>query len=317
MTRPRVDTIRREGTHDPRSPAATLPRFAHEQGRQQLVEEALPHSSVSSSTDGPRRNTDAHWEWFDPEAYFKQNYATLRDDDKQILEITGEYFARNMPVDDGNERRAIDVGAGVNLYPSMAMLPFCGSITLYEYARPNVDWLRRHKREAWKNSWKDCAPRFWGVLKNLPHGPHGTVESPLKRLTDQIEIRRGSIYDLRCDKPWDLGTMFFVAESITEDPDQCQQGIDRFLNALTVGAPFVIAFMEHRLNGYHVAGESFPSTDIDESDIRKYLEEKTQLDDVQHIGVDHTPLDDPYSGMVVACGRTRASDSPGSAPDME
>lgn len=259
-------------------------------------------SSASRRTRRFRRNTDARWDWFNSDVYFKQNYAALRNDDQRILRITAEHFANCLPVDRGDHRRAIDVGTGVNLYPAMAMLPFCGSITLYEYARPNVKWLRRNKRSGWVNTWDDCAQEFWDVLEGLPHD---AIDVPLERLTGQIEIRRGNVYDLPSDEPWDLGTMFFVAESITEDPDQFQHGIDRFLEALKPGAPFVIAFMEHRLKGYHVAGESFPSTDIDEGDVRRYLSAHAELDVVEHIDVDHSPLDDPYSGMIVACGRTR------------
>jgi hypothetical protein len=284
------------------SSACELRPGAAQRGRQQPVDDVPPPNDVS--TEDIRRNTDADWEYFNPDVYFKQNYAELRDDDRQILRITAEHFAQHLPVDASTERRAIDVGTGVNLYPAMAMLPFSGSITLYEYAPPNVQWLEHQRRQAWAGSWKSRAPEFWNVLKGLPHD---AIEAPLQRLSGLIEIRPGNIYDLPCDEPWDLGTMFFVAESITEDPDQFHHGIDRFLNALRVGAPFVFAFMEHRLNGYHVAGQSFPSTDIGEEDVRKLLNGRTNLDFVKHIDVDNTPLEDPYSGMLVACGRTSAS----------
>lgn len=266
------------------------------------MNEVRSDTDASKSAETVRRNIDARWDCFDPDAYFKKNYATLRHDDEQILRLTAEHFAAALSVDQASERRAIDVGAGVNLYPAMAMLPFCQSITLYEYAPPNIEWLRRQRDTAWEDSWNACAKQFWDVLETLPHA---SIAAPLQQLTDQIEIRPGSIYDLPA-KSWDLGTMFFVTESITEDRAQFRQGIDRFLNALKPGAPFVIAFMEHRKRGYHVAGEPFPSTDIGENDIRGYLGSMTQQLVVKHIDVDHTPLDDPYSGMVVACGKIPA-----------
>lgn len=269
--------------------------------------DVLPNTATSE-TDAVRLNGDAAWETFTSEVYFKQNYAALREDDKEIIRTMGKYLAEHFKGHPSTTRRAIDVGTGVNLYPALAMLPFCGSITLYEYAPTNLEWLRREKGLAWANSWKVPAPHFWAVLEDLP--PYGAVDAPLQQLTDRIDIQQGSLFELRSDQPWDLGTMFFVAESITEDPDQFRQGIDRFLSALRVGAPFVIAFMEGRENGYHVAGQSFPSTDIYESDVRQYLSAKTHLDVVKHIPHEvEAPLDDPYTGMVVACGRTRASAS--------
>src|SRR5438309_1391553 len=82
-------------------------------------------------------------------------------------------------------------------------------------------------------------------------------------------------------------------------------GVDRFLTALAPGAPFVIAFMEHRTRGYHVGAEPFPSTDIGVSDVVDYLKDRVELKEPEpvHIGVGNEPLDDPYTGMIVAYGR--------------
>lgn len=258
-------------------------------------------------TRGVTRNADADWARFDPDVYFRKNYADLRDDDRQILRITADHFCKCLPVDQ-RSRRAVDVGAGVNLYPALAMLPFCASITLYEYAPSNLAWLHSQRGSGWAGSWKDSAGKFWAVLDDLPHGE---ISEPLQQLSDQIEIEPGSLFDLDPEVPWDLGTMFFVAESITEDRQQFEQGIDRFLGALKARAPYVIAFMEGRTEGYCVAGESFPSTAITKADVESYLGRQTQLDRIERIEHTMEPVvdelsDRPYTGMVVACGRTSA-----------
>lgn len=248
-----------------------------------------------------RRNKDARWDHFDPDAYYKKNYAGLRVDDEQILALTAQHFVEHFSTADGRRRRAIDVGTGVNLYPAMAMLPFCRRVTLYEFAKPNLRWLRRERLTGWRHSWRHAFDEFWGVLESQPYA---AIRWPLARLTIQVKIRRGSIYELPVEGKWDMGTMFFVAESITEDPAQFRQGVDRFLQALKPGAPFVIAFMEGRREGYHVAGEPFPSTDIQEGDIQAYVASRATIE-LKHIDViDGEELDDPYSGMVVAYGKT-------------
>ncbi|CAM5649016.1 hypothetical protein SANTM175S_10556 [Streptomyces antimycoticus] len=57
----------------------------------------------------------------------------------------------------------------------------------------------------------------------------------------------GSLFDL-CSgaERWDLGTMFFVAESITTSLDEFRRGVGCFMSALNPGAPFAAAFMETR-----------------------------------------------------------------------
>src|SRR6184192_2383524 len=86
-----------------------------------------------------RGNRDYPWDDFSPEEYFKYNYADMRDDDRQIVELVSDFFAKafsNASLPSG--ARGIDVGTGSNLYPALTMLPFCESLTLYEYSASNV-----------------------------------------------------------------------------------------------------------------------------------------------------------------------------------
>jgi hypothetical protein len=260
--------------------------------------------ALGGSTSHPAyRNKSAPWSEFDPEAYFKKNYRRLRNDDARILGLTCEHFVGAL-ADHEEPLRGVDVGAGVNLYPSMAMLPFCGSITLYEHAAPVVTWLKHQRNREWADSWGRCWRDYNRVLWRCGdrYKERGQV---LERLDGVLRIRSGNIYGLEPRMPWDLGTMFFVAESITEDYDEFEAGLERFLGALKPGAPFVIALMEHR-RGYKVAGRKFPSTDISKGDVERYFGRKSTLRDVVRIGlVDDLLDDDPYTGMLVARGWTK------------
>jgi hypothetical protein len=66
---------------------------------------------------------------------------------------------------------------------------------------------------------------------------------------------------------WDLGTMFFVAESITEAPEEFRAAVAGFIGALRPGAPFAAAFMAGS-DGYPVAGTYFPALPITPDDVR-------------------------------------------------
>ena len=97
--------------------------------------------------DRPVRNGDCRWDRFNPEWYFHQNYGALRPDDHQLMLWMRDEFLHRLRLR-GDFRHGIDIGPGSNLYPAMALAPFCQKITLRDYAQPNVDWLSReiHRR---------------------------------------------------------------------------------------------------------------------------------------------------------------------------
>src|SRR5690349_18041377 len=85
-------------------------------------------------------NEDFPWDTFDSAAYFEHNYSKLRDDDEQIIGIVADFFQENEPLR-RLRPRAIDVGAGANLYPALTMLPFAAELHLVEPAFTNRGWL--------------------------------------------------------------------------------------------------------------------------------------------------------------------------------
>src|SRR5215813_2214758 len=88
----------------------------------------------------PSLNGEVDWSAFDSEAYFAHNYRTLRDDDREIMKIVRDWFVTAAI---GPEAVGVDVGTGTNLYPALAMLPFCSRLELRELSPPNVAWLKK------------------------------------------------------------------------------------------------------------------------------------------------------------------------------
>ena len=82
-------------------------------------------------------------------------------------------------------------------------------------------------------------------------------------------VEQRSVFDLPAAQ-WDLGTMFFVAESITEDPAEFRDAVARFVGALKPGAPFAATFMAGS-DGYPVAGTRFPALPITAADVSEHL----------------------------------------------
>ncbi|MFJ6723665.1 SCO2525 family SAM-dependent methyltransferase [Streptomyces sp. NPDC091281] len=278
-------------------------------------------------------NGDVPWDAFDPKEYIKRNYLEIQPVDREILVRVRDHFRDHFrdhsaargdggprgavpeagaPGSGGRGRGAetvgIDVGAGPNLYPALAMLPWCDRITLLERSARNLDYLRG-QLPGYDANWD----QFWEVLKSGEDGAGAAYTAldadPRDRLRRAVgEPVSGSLFDLRDRGPaWDLGTMFFVAESITTSLEEFRRGVGCFMNALKPGAPFAAAFMEHS-EGYRVGSQEFPARDIDEEEVRNVL------DPYAAAGMEVALMDNPqqlvrhgYTGMILACGRRRTT----------
>jgi hypothetical protein len=250
-------------------------------------------------------NADYPWDEFDPTEYFSHNYSELRHDDQQILDATRDFFSKvdrsagvSREAADDRPTVGLDLGSGTNLYPALAMLPFCAELTLWEFSASNAAWLRR-ETQAYSPSWD----KFWERLALAP--PYQDTADPRTTLAARSRVHQGSVFDLPT-AAWDMGTMFFMAESCTANPVEFAAATHRFIAALRPGAPFAAAFMENS-TGYHVGGRRFPAVSVTQETVRQCLEEVSGSLDVQHIDSGNTPLRDGYSGMILVLGTAGAN----------
>ncbi|HWC83210.1 MAG TPA: SCO2525 family SAM-dependent methyltransferase [Pseudonocardiaceae bacterium] len=258
--------------------------------------------------DEQRFNGDFPWDEFDTTAYLDHNYTHVREDDREILEIIAAHFARECGGERAGTLRGIDLGTGANLYPTLAMLPFCELVTLYEFSASNVSWLREERRGNWP-SWRTAWQGFWQVLSRMPAYDRATEPDMGAKLARHTTVEQGSVFDLQPtdDQHFDLGTMFFVAESITKEREEFRSAMRHFLGALRPGAPFAIALMEHSI-GYQVGDNHFPATDIDDSAVGQFLrEQKSTGVKIKRVGTGSDPVREGYTGMIIVCGRTRGA----------
>jgi len=256
-------------------------------------------------------NGDFPWDSFDSEWYHGLNYATLREDDRDILTIVRDFFTEaDAQAAAGAAWSGIDVGAGANLYPALCMLPFCERIRLHEFSASNVDWLRREIAGGYRATWDP----FWATLTERE--PYAAVEDPRARLEQVADVSQDSVFTLSDSggddvgprdvfnglsaRTWDVGTMFFGAESMTTDFVEFKLAVGRFLHCLRPGAPFAAAFMRDS-KGYTVGDVDFPAVAIKEQDVAECLEGLASRVDVQVTGLEAT-LRTGYGGMIVATG---------------
>jgi NNMT/PNMT/TEMT family protein len=244
-------------------------------------------------------NAEAPWNAFDPVAYIDHNYRFLRPDDAEILRVIRDHFIdhfRGKTRKSDEPVRAIDVGAGANLYPALAMLPWCDEITLFERSIANVDYLRGQCAH-YDSNWD----AFWDVLHS--EDPYRGVPDPRAEFGRVIRVEQGDLFDLdHHTGAWSLGTMFFVAESMSTSRAEFETGVERFMRALAPGSPFAAAFMEGSL-GYEVGAHAFPACSVSKSDVQESLIPYARGEvAITPVGMPGGALRPGYEGMIVACG---------------
>jgi NNMT/PNMT/TEMT family len=246
-------------------------------------------------------NSDAPWNTFSTHDYWRRNYRNLHEEDQEIIRRVSDFFIRAF-ADNPPAQWAIDVGSGTNLYPALLMLPWAERILLCDYSESNVSWLRDQiAADTGPWAWRP----FWQELREATG--YTDVDHPREQLREACVsepgyagIERFSIFDLP-EARWDLGTMFFVAESITQKPEDFLAAVERFVGALKPGAPFATAFMAGS-DGYRVSDTCYPAMPITRDYVRRHFTE-LGASELSVEDLDTKPqVRDGYAGMIVATG---------------
>ena len=199
-------------------------------------------------------NDAAAWSDFDADVYWRNNYGSVLPEDAEIIRCASKFLIEACG-ECSPYKRAVDVGAGANLYPGLLMLPWAEQIVFTEYASPNIDWLSQNLADT-PGEWR-WQP-FWDQVAGLPC--YRTIEDPRRMLAAGHEVQTLNIFDLP-RRSWDLGSMFFVADGMTTDQAEFQAAVRAFLDSLRPGSPFLMAFMEGS-TGYDVHDQWYPSVEV-------------------------------------------------------
>ncbi|MGW5971150.1 SCO2525 family SAM-dependent methyltransferase [Streptomyces sp. NPDC055186] len=239
------------------------------------------------------RNADAPWSQFDPEAYVDLDYRTTLEVDLLIVRLMRDHFSRCYEQGVPSSVRGVDVGAGANLYPALSMLPWCEKILLLECATPNVEYLERQTApEGYDEAWD----AFWNELSEAP--AYADVK-PKDRISESVRVERANLLDLDGQRRWDIGTMFFVADSMSECPDEFRRGVRCFMDVLNEKAPFAAAFMKESA-GYRVGEHCYPAYRVNVDQVRESLESFTSELEIHDL---HHMVRPGHEGIILALGR--------------
>jgi hypothetical protein len=123
---------------------------------------------------------------------------------------------------------------------------------------------------------------------------------PRRALESRAEVSQGNIFDLP-PRRYDVGTMFFVAESITGSVPEFERATRRFVGSLRRHAPFAAAFMKNS-RGYQVGSYRFPAVAVADNDVKECLDSVAYGVEVHVVSDGVNPLRDGYDGMILATG---------------
>jgi NNMT/PNMT/TEMT family len=240
-------------------------------------------------------NGDVPWNSFDSEDYFRRNYRVLLPEDRQVLRIAASFLAEHFRGSSAVDR-AIDVGAGTNLYPALLMLPWAAEIALLDVAESNVTWLSENVSQP-PVPWPWQA--YWDEISRFPG--YQDIAQPEQVLAVRSTVEQRNIFDL--DRAaWGLGSMFFVADGMTSVAEEFVEGVRSFVRALRPGAPFVATFME-KSAGYVVGGQDFPAVSVDRNSLNELFGTlSVEGFDIQETDRTNEVVRSGYEGMLVVTG---------------
>lgn len=238
------------------------------------------------------------WDGFNSQAYVNQNYGRgILPEDMRIMRFVAAEL-RDMDVTPGSLRTTADVGAGPNLYPGLLLAPYIaldGSLELIDRSTANLRYLT----DAMTNGTPAVWLEFERGLRRLGH------RTSIRRLRDVATVRTGSIFELPADR-YDAVMCFFVAESITADPDEFATAVDRLMRSVKPGGLFVTAHMVGS-TGYDAGPDvHFPACDLTMPEIERVYRPHGTFHSLLTTHDDERAARPGYHGMAALVGRRAA-----------
>lgn len=239
----------------------------------------------------PIRNRDVDWDAWPVQDYLSENYRRMHPADLAVIEHHSRFYREFEP---DSFDRSVEFGAGPNLYPLMLAAAVSRHIEAIEPSAASVEYLNHQIGEGPDESWLEFYRACRSRQPDLPE----TLQMALRR----VEVRRGDA-DAVEQGAYDLASMHFVAESVTEDQDEFRALCARFVGSARPGAPIVAAFMEN-MGRYGLGdGSRWPGYPVDTDRVAAAFTGIATDVALERIDADETLPDYGYTGMVLLTGR--------------
>lgn len=243
---------------------------------------------------GPgRRNADADWDSWPVPTYLAENYRALHRCDELVIAHHSALY-RALPA--GGVERAVELGAGPNLYPLFLLSGVAARVDAVERSASGLAYLRRQLADGPDASWLP----FWRRCRELNPAVPADPARALSRVRVVAADLRGS-----AGAGYDLASMHFVAESATEDAAEFADLCAAFAGSVRPGGLLVAAFMENMARYRLGDGSWWPGIPVDTATITEVFGPLAVELRVSRIDQDPGLPDYGYSGMVLMSARRR------------
>jgi len=251
----------------------------------------LPHNHDGPHNHDLLRNRDVDWDLWPVQTYLAENYRRPHPADLAVMAHHAEFY-RRLPADSIGV--SVEFGAGPNLYPLMLASAVSRRIQAFEPSAASVAYLGTQLGHGPDSSWDPFYAECRRLLPRLPPSAHDALS--------KVEILRGDAAAVTADT-YDLASMHFVAESVTEHAGEFDRLCRTFAGSVRPGGYLVAAFMEN-MGRYQLGdGSSWPGYRVDAAGVAAVFAPHTTGLEVTRIDADESLPEYGYTGMVLMTAR--------------
>jgi predicted RNA methylase len=256
----------------------------------------MSHSVVSTSS----------WDAFDVAEYVRRCYGdSIMDVDRALIEGVIDAM-QALDLKPGSWRRAADVGAGPNLFPSLLMAPFMvdpkvgGQLDLIEIGASNRDYLKTVTTASPCPAGLDTV---WTKFEELMADRSELWVDSLQKVRALATVRAGDIFALP-PETYDAISAFFVPESITDSFEQCELAVAKLIAAAKPDGFIMVGHMLGSDGWYAGEGNHYPAVPLSIEQLSDLYED--HLDFMRIIEPPLTPeVRHGYNGAAVVVGKKK------------
>jgi hypothetical protein len=237
------------------------------------------------------QNTDVDWDGWPVPIYLAENYRDLHASDDAVIAHHSALYRDLAP---GSLSRTVEIGAGPNLYPLFLASGAAQRIDAVDRSAAGLNYLRHQLASGPDASWDP----YWRRCRTL----NPTLPTTINVALSRVNVVPGDAFAL-AGSGYDLASMNFVAESVTEDPNEFSTFCSAFAASVKPGGHLVAAFMEN-MDRYQLGdGSRWPGTPVDAAAITRAFTPLTDELQVSRIDTDPGLPDYGYTGMVLMRAR--------------
>ncbi|MFE3665409.1 class I SAM-dependent methyltransferase [Streptomyces sp. NPDC059164] len=244
------------------------------------------------------RNDDVDWDRWPVQDYLAENYRDLHPSDAAVIAHHSAVYRR---IRRGGAARSVEFGAGPNLYPLLLASAASRRIDAVEASAAGVRYLLGQIARGPDASWEPFHALCRELNPDVPPTPQESLSAVRVVHADVRSLEPGT---------YDIASMNFVAEGVTEDFTEFADFCGRFARSARPGGLLVAAFMEN-MPTYRIGPASrWPGCPVDSSVVTEVFAPLTDDLRVTRTGPDPSLPDYGDSGMVLLSAVRRAPAGP-------